>query len=386
MAEPYKVSSSSSPFDALPEELLHLILGKCASDMHRAGTEIHPEDSTLASCRLVCSKWAEVGAKQLTTMIVHPFRDLEDEFIQSLADLLETKAKQISKLRARLKDLRYWEERETKRKGEMRKGVPELLYVLGDHEWVEMTLGGGAAYKEVWRSSGETLKNLTSDVLATPWSPKYHDAANTYWNQYPELFATLSKLEVLEHLDMAFHPWALHSQEGMEFKTVRKLVLRTEWRGRREFTINGVHIEGWAVGFGTLRRLFPNVVELELHVWSMVGEDGFEDGWTWEDLKKLTIGGGTDGDDRRGYAPEDFVIDAFENAAWTGVEELTLRGVVNSGAPLGFYWAYISLLMRFPKLRRLEAVHDSVGPWEGWWAGECGRTFGEGDHYQGRAF
>jgi hypothetical protein len=89
----------------------------------------------------------------------------------------------------------------------------------------------------------------------------------------------------------------------------------------------------------------------------MVGEDGFEDGWTWEELKKLTIGGGTDGDDRRGYAPENFVIDAFENAAWTGVEELTLRGVVNSGAPLGFYWAYISLLKRFPKLRRLEAVH-----------------------------
>jgi hypothetical protein len=88
----------------LPEELLHLILGKCASDMHRAGIEIHPEDSTLASCRLVCSKWAEVGAKQLTTVIVHPFRDLEDESIQSLADILETKAKQISKLRARLKD------------------------------------------------------------------------------------------------------------------------------------------------------------------------------------------------------------------------------------------------------------------------------------------
>jgi hypothetical protein len=90
----------------------------------------------------------------------------------------------------------------------------------------------------------------------------------------------------------------------------------------------------------------------------MVGEDTLEDGWwTWEELKKLTIGGGTDGDDRRGYAPEDFVIYAFENASWTGVEELTLRGVVNSGAPLGFYNAYNSLLKRFPKLRRLEAVH-----------------------------
>jgi hypothetical protein len=65
---------------------------------------------------------------------------------------------------------------------------------------------------------------------------------------------------------MAFHPWALHSQEGMEFKTVRKLVLRTEWRDRREFTMNGVHIQSWAVGFRTLRRLFPNVVELELPV------------------------------------------------------------------------------------------------------------------------
>jgi hypothetical protein len=101
-------------------------------------------------------------------------------------------------------------------------------------------------------------------VLATPWNPKYHDPANTYWNQYPELFATLSKLEVLEDLDMAFHPWALFNHEGMEFKTVGKLVLRTEWMGWREVTMYGVHIQGWAVGFRTLRRLFPNVVELEL--------------------------------------------------------------------------------------------------------------------------
>jgi hypothetical protein len=133
-------------------------------------------------------------------------------------------------------------------------------------------------------------------------------------------------LEALEYLDMAFHPWALFNSEGREFKTVRKLVLWTEWMGWRDVTMYGVHIHGWAVGFRTLRRLFLNVVELELPVWSMVGEDGHEDGWTCEELKKLTLGGGTDGDDRRGYAPEDFVIDAFKNAAWTGVEELTLRG------------------------------------------------------------
>jgi hypothetical protein len=239
----------------------------------------------------------------------------------------------------------------------MRKEVPEVLHVLGDHKWVEMTLGGGAAHEAVWRSSGKTLKKLTSDVLATPWNSHYRDTLKIYWDQYPELFATLSKLEALEYLDMAFHPWALFKFEGREFKTVRKLVLRTEWMGWQDVTMYGVHIHGWAVGFRTLRQLFPNVVELELPVWSMVGEDGHEDGWTWEKLKKLTLGGCTDGDDRRGYAPEDFVINAFENAAWTGVEELTLRGVVNSGAPGGFYNAYRALLKRFQNLRRLEAVH-----------------------------
>jgi hypothetical protein len=35
---------------------------------------------------------------------------------------------------------------------------------------------------------------------------------------------------------------------------------------------------------------------------------------------------------------------------------MTLRGVVNSGAPGGFYNAYRALLKRFPNLRRLEAV------------------------------
>jgi hypothetical protein len=111
--------------------------------------------------------------------------------------------------------------------------------------------------------------------------------------------------------------------------------------GWRDVTMYGVHIHGGAVGFRTLRRLFLNVVELELPVWSMVGEDGHEDGWTWEKLKKLTLGGGTDGYDRRGYAPE----------------ELTWRGVVNSGAPGGFYNAYRALLKRFSNLRRLEAMH-----------------------------
>jgi hypothetical protein len=115
MAEPSKVSTSSSPFDALPRELLHLILEKCATDMHRARTEIHPENSILASCRLVSSKWAEVGAKQLTTVVLHPFRDLEEESIRSLTELLETKAKQIYKLKATLMDWRYWAERESKK-------------------------------------------------------------------------------------------------------------------------------------------------------------------------------------------------------------------------------------------------------------------------------
>jgi hypothetical protein len=121
------------------------------------------------------------------------------------------------------------------------------------------------------------------------------------------------------------------------------------------------HVRGshsWlGCGLQDLEATVSKVVELEMPVWSMVGEDGHEDGWTWVKLKKLTLGGGTDGDDRRGYAPEDFVIDAFKNAAWTAVEELTLRGVVNSGAPGGFYNAYIALLKRFPNLRRLEAVH-----------------------------
>jgi hypothetical protein len=155
-------------------------------------------------------------------------------------------------------------------------------------------IGGGAAHEAVWRSSGETLKKLTSDVLATPWNSHYRDTLKAYWDQYPEWFATLSKLEALEYLDRAFHPWALFNSKGREFKTVRKLVLRTEWMGWRDVTMYGVHIHGWAVGFRILRRLFPNVVELELPVWSMVEEDGHEDGWTREKLKKLTLGGGTD--------------------------------------------------------------------------------------------
>jgi hypothetical protein len=121
MAEPSKVSSLSNPFDALPEDLLHSILGKCATDMHRAGTEIHPENSILASCRLVSFKWAEEGAKQLTTVVLHPFRDLEEESIRSLTELLETKGKQITKLKARLANLRYWAERESKKTTAMRK-------------------------------------------------------------------------------------------------------------------------------------------------------------------------------------------------------------------------------------------------------------------------
>jgi hypothetical protein len=233
MTKPCKVTSLSSPFDAVPEELQHLIIGKCAADMHRAGTEIHPENSILASCRLVCSKWAEVGAKQLITVVVHPFRDLEEESIRSLTELLETKAKQILKLKARLMDWRYWEEKESKKKTELRKGVPEVFYVLGDHEWVEMTLRGEDAHEEVWRFSGETLKKLTSDVLATPANSKYHDTPNGYWDKYPQLFATLSKLEVLEELDMTFHPWALNNHKGMEFKTVKKLVRGTEKMGWR---------------------------------------------------------------------------------------------------------------------------------------------------------
>jgi hypothetical protein len=175
----------------------------------------------------VSSKWAEVEAKQLTTVVLHPFRDLEEESIRSLTEILETKAKQIYKLKARLVDWRYWAERESKKTTAMRKEVPEVLHVLGDHKWVEMTLGGGAAHEAVWQSSGETLKNLTSDVLATPWNSHYRDTLKTYWDQYPELFATLSKLETLEYLDMAFHPWALFNSEGREFKTVRKFVLRT---------------------------------------------------------------------------------------------------------------------------------------------------------------
>jgi hypothetical protein len=119
----------------------------------------------------------------------------------------------------------------------MRKEVPEVLHVLGDHKWVGMTLGGGAAHEAVWRSSGETLKKLTSDVLATPWNSHYRDTLKTYWDQYPELFATLSKLEALEYLDMAFHHWAFFNSEGREFKTVRKLVLRIEWMGWRDVTM-----------------------------------------------------------------------------------------------------------------------------------------------------